>query len=78
MFSAKFGFFLLVLSYILSPFSVVCARLSPGLSGEHHEREDAKERRTLVVFMEEQEQQLQIGKLSDTLRLNALLPITLE
>lgn len=56
-------FFLSVFSYIFSQFVlVVCAWLSPGLSGQHHEREDAKERRTLVVFMEEQEQRLQISK----------------
>lgn len=47
-----FDFFLPVLSCSM------CGWLSPGLSGEHHEREDAKERRTLVVFMEEQEQRL--------------------
>lgn len=47
-------------------FWVVCARLSAGLSWEHHEGEDAKERRTLVVLMEEQEQRLQISEYADT------------
>ena len=59
-------FFVSILSYIFGQFWVVCAWLSPGLSGEHHEGEDAKERRTLVVLMEEQEQRLQISEYADT------------
>lgn len=56
-----------VLSSVFSQFFwVVCAWLSPGLGGEHHEREDAKEGRTLVVLVEEQEQRMQISECTDT------------
>lgn len=38
----------------------LCA-FAPGYSGEHHEGEDAQERRTLVVLMAGQKQQLKVG-----------------
>lgn len=46
----------------------LCA-FAPGYGGEHHEGEDAQERRTLVVLVAGQEQQLQVG-MSESLGVN--------
>lgn len=58
-------FFPTFLLHFKSVLSWVKAWLSPGLSGEHNEREDAKERRTMVVFMEKQKQRHQTSMYTD-------------
>lgn len=45
----------------------MCVCAAPGCSGEHHEGEDAQERREVVVLLARQKQRQQIGNFTQIL-----------